>query len=103
MKSQIADQSSTANEMATRSGQVTGGGVDSRQHQTTNSRTAVSLLDERQRSIIRQLDSIHGYTDAATSDNVPQQPSYETYHNTNAAVHIAPIYQQVLGTFFCSL
>jgi hypothetical protein len=63
--------------------------------QPVSSRTAVSLLEERQRSIVRQLDSIHGYNDGMNGlEGNGLSASYESYQ-PNSTQSGAPIYQQV--------
>jgi len=65
------------------------------QQQPTTSRTAMSVLEERQRSIVRQLDSIHGYNDGPSVIDTNITPaSYESYNRTNV-LHATPVYQQV--------
>ena len=62
----------------------------------TTNRTAMSLLEERQRSIVRQLDSIHGHNDGPSGIDSNTPPvNYESYQTSNV-LHTTAVYQQVI-------
>jgi hypothetical protein len=96
IKSSTGQQTSAAGELPIRPNQASAANEHKQQlQQPVSTRTAVSLLEERQRSIVRQLDSIHGYNDGMNTLESNSSPAgYESYQ-PNSVQNSTPIYQQV--------